>query len=307
VPAKRLATYESPAAIQAQYRAAPGYEWSTYGLYDAPNRPRGAQVSYWVTPSRDTSVKVPDSLTVKIYNDRNELVRNLKWKADTGFNRRWWGMEERGYRSPGTPKPRPGAPEIPGLQAVPGTYKVVLTLGKESDSTMVTLKDDPRLNKSAEVTRTQRALLMDLRRTTDRLTEAMDRLAESEEALGKISGELRGLEGKQYDSLRKATTRMQDSIKVLREFIGGKKTEKQGLSREDDITVLSGIQLAQSYIMSKSLAPGEQERALVANAGKLIDGAVERVNRFYATLWKDYRKQYEATKVNLFKEYEPIK
>jgi photosystem II stability/assembly factor-like uncharacterized protein len=307
VPGKRLAAYESPAGIQAQYRAAPGYEWSTYGLYDAPNRPRGAQVSYWVNPTRDTSVKIPDSLNVRIYNDRNELVRNLKWKADTGFNRRWWGMEERGYRSPGTPKPRPGAAEIPGLQAVPGTYKVVLSLGKESDSTVVTLKDDPRLNKPADVTRAQRALMENLRRTTDRLTEAMDRLAESEEALTKITGELRGLEGKQYDSLRKTTTRMQDSIKVLREFIGGKKVEKQGLSREDEITVLSGIQLAQSYIMSKSLAPGEQERALVANAGKLIDGAVERVNRFYATLWKDYRQQYEATKVNLFKEYEPIK
>jgi photosystem II stability/assembly factor-like uncharacterized protein len=306
-PEKRLAVYNSPDGIQAEYRPAPGYEWSTYGLYDAPNRPRGAQVSYWVAPSRDTAVKVPDSLAVKIYNDRNELVRNLKWKADSGFNRRWWGMEEKGYRAPGSPKPRPGAPETPGLQAGPGTYKVVLTLGKESDSTMVTLKDDPRLNKSAEVRSAQRALMQDLRRTTDRLTEAMDRLAESEEALGKISGELRGLEGKQYDSLRKTTTRMQDSIKVLREFIGGKKNEKQGLFREDDITVLSGIQLAQGYIMSKSLAPGEQERALVANAAKLIDGAVTRVNNFYASLWKGYRQQYEATKVNLFKDYEPIK
>ena len=30
-----------------------------------------------------------------------------RWKADTGINRGWWGMEERGYRSPGSPRPRP--------------------------------------------------------------------------------------------------------------------------------------------------------------------------------------------------------
>ncbi|GAA4342318.1 WD40/YVTN/BNR-like repeat-containing protein [Flaviaesturariibacter amylovorans] len=307
VAPKRLMAYAAPDAIQAQYRLAPGYEWSTYGIYDAPNRPRGAQISYWVTPSRDTAVKVSDSLNVRIYNDRNELVRSLKWKADSGFNRRTWFMEEKGYRSPGSQKPRPNAPEIPGLQAMPGTYKVVLTLGKESDSTMVTLRDDPRLNKPATARASQRRLMEELRKTTDRLTEAMDRLAESEEALGKISSSLRGLEGKETDSLRKATTRMQDSIKVLREYIGGKKNEKQGLSRDNDMTVLAGIQLAQGYIMSKSAAPGEQEHALVANAGKLIDAAVERVNAFYAMHWKTYRKQYEATQVNLFKEYEPIR
>ncbi|RYY41599.1 MAG: hypothetical protein EOO08_00240 [Chitinophagaceae bacterium] len=304
---RRISAYGSPDAIQAQYRAAPGYEWSTYGLYEAPNRPRGAQVSYFVNHIADTAAGKADSVDVRIYNERNELIRSLKWKADSGFNRRWWGIEEKGYRAPGSAKPKAGVPETPGLQALPGTYKVVLKMGKASDSTMVTLREDPRLKKAADVTASQRALLQELRRTTDRLTEAMDRLTESEETLTRISAGLRGLEGKEYDSLRKATTRMQDSIKVLREFIGGKKVEKQGLSREDDITVLSGIQLAQSYIMSKSLAPGPQERALVTNAGKLIDGAVERVNRFYASLWKDYRKQYEATSVNLFKDYEPIK
>jgi photosystem II stability/assembly factor-like uncharacterized protein len=165
-PAKKFMVYTSPDAIQAEYKSAPGYEWSTYGLYEAPNRPRGAQLSYYVTPARDTSTKVADSVTLKIFNDRNELVRNLKWKADTGFNRRWWGMEERGYRTPGSARPQPNDAEIRGLRALPGTYKVVFTLGKDSDSTMVTLKDDPRLNKSPEVLRAQRLLLEEFRRTT---------------------------------------------------------------------------------------------------------------------------------------------
>jgi photosystem II stability/assembly factor-like uncharacterized protein len=306
---KKLTAFASPDAYQATYRAATGYEWSTYGLWDADNRRRGAEVSYYVMPNRaDTSTRMrADSVTVKIYNDKNEVIRNLKWKADTGFNRQWWGMEERGYRSPNAPRPRPGAAETPGLQAFPGTYKVVMTLGKDSDSTMVTLKDDPRLNKSDEAKRAQRAMLERLRKSTDRLIEATDRLTESEEALSKITTELRGLEGKQYDSLRKATTVMQDSIKAIREFINGRTTEKQGLSRPQELTVSSMIGTAQSYITSKSVAPGAQEEALVTNASTLINITVQRANAFYATKWKEYRQHVESTKVNLFKEYEAIK
>lgn len=304
---KKLTAFPAPDAYQATTRAAPGYEWSTYGLWDAENRRRGAPVSYYIAPAKDTAAKGRmDSLTVRIYNDKNEVIRNLKWKADTGMNRQWWGMEERGYRSPNAPKPRPGAPETPGLQVNPGTYKVVLTLGKDSDSTMVTVKDDPRLNKSNEVRMSQRAATDRLRKSTERLIEAIDRLAESEETLGKITSQLRGMEGKPYDSLRKATTAMQDSIKSIREFISGKQSDKQGLSRPQDLTVNNTIGLAQQYIMSKSVTPGPQEEALAQNAATMINAAVQRVNAFYAGKWTAYRQHVESTRVNLFKDYQPI-
>ena len=304
---KKITAFASPDAYQATTRSAPGYEWSTWGLWDAANRPRGAAVSYYIAATKDTAKGAKmDSLQVKIYNDKNENIRNLKWKADTGFNRQWWGMEEKGFRNPGAPKPRPGAPEPGGLQVSPGTYKVVLVMGKESDSTMVTIKDDPRLNKTAEAKAAQRKMLTRLRNSTDKLTAAIDRLSEWEEVLGKQAAQLKGIEGKDADSLRKATTRMQDSIKVLREFISGKTTDRQGLSRPEQVTVLNTIQQAQQYIMGKSIAPGAQEDALVKNAEQLINQTVEKVNDFTEKKWKDYRKLAESTKVSLFKDYGPI-
>ena len=39
-----------------------------------------------------------DSVTVNIYNSSNELVRTLRVKADTGFNRNYWGYEMNGVR-----------------------------------------------------------------------------------------------------------------------------------------------------------------------------------------------------------------
>jgi hypothetical protein len=247
-----------------------------------------------------------DSLLVKIYNDKNELIRSLKWKADTGFNRQWWGMEEKGVRNPGSPRPLPNSPEPGGFQVFPGTYKVVLALGKEMDSTFVTVKDDPRINKSKEVIAAQRTMVEALRKNTAKLTEAVDRLAESEETLSKMQAQFKGIEGKQADSLRKATTAVQDSIKAIRGFISGVPSDKQGITRSSDITVMSTIQIAQTYIVAKSIAPGKQEESLVANANNMINAALQRINRFYVTKWKEYRTLVEGSKISLFKDYEPI-
>lgn len=304
---KKLTVFETPDAYQATFRAAPGYEWSTMGIYDGENRRRGAAISYFINPTKDTGSKARmDSVTVKIYNGKNELIRNLKWKADTGYNRQWWGMEERGVRSPIAPKPRPNSPEPGGLQVLPGTYKVVLALGQASDSTMINIKEDPRIQKSATAIAAQRSMIEQLRKKTERLTEAMDRLADWEEVLGKMQGNLKGLEGKNADSVRKTTTALQDSVKAIRGFIMGTPSDRQGITRSSAITVMNTIQTSQSYIIAKSVAPGLQEEALLAGSEKMINEAVARVNRFYENQWKPYRKLVESTTVPLFKEYQPI-
>jgi photosystem II stability/assembly factor-like uncharacterized protein len=306
-PASRITAFAPPDAYQVSYRAAPGYEWSTWGLYEGENRTRGAAVSYFITPTRDTSTRRgTDSIQVRIYNNRNELVRNLRWKADSGFNRQYWGMEERGVRAPGAPRPRPNAQEPGGFQVLPGNYKVVLSLGQASDSTMITVKDDPRLKKSATVIAAQRSMVERLRKSSAKLTEGMDRLSESEELLTKIQAQLRGVEGKESDSLRKSTTLMQDSIKAIREFINGRTSDRQGLSRPAQVTVMNTMQTAQQYIMGKSVAPGRQEESLVVNAEAMINEAIRRINRFYSARWPQYRQQYEGTRVSLFKDYKPI-
>ena len=134
----------------------------------------------------------------------------------------------------------------------------------------------------------------------------MDRLTESEETMTKIQAQLAGLEGKDIDSLRKNTTAVKDSIKSIREYISGKTSDKQGIVRFDEITVMSTLRTAQQYIFSKSIAPGPQEEALVKNAEQMISEAVQKTNQFFATTWNNYRKQVEGTKIGLFKEYNPI-
>jgi len=350
---KPITVFTATEAIQAQYKAATGYEWSTYGLYDGENRSRGAEVSFYInkpkradsaattqpvlnTPVPQTEVVAAqqgggggrggggrggggfgqggsgggrrgDSVIVRIYNSSNELIRSLRWNVDTGFNRQYWGMEEKGDRQPGSPKPTPGSAEQAGVTALTGTYKLLITYSRVSDSTFVTVKDDPRIGNKNDIKLAQRKMYDRLKKSADKLTAGMDQLTESEELLTKMTAQLRGVEGKDADSLRKTTTKMQDEIKAIREIISGKTSDLQGISRSPfQVTVMTQMQLAQQSIGSKMVQPGQQEETLIGNAEKAVSDAIEKINAFYAGKWKGYRQQVEATKVNLFKDYKPI-
>jgi photosystem II stability/assembly factor-like uncharacterized protein len=349
-----ITVFTAPEAYQAQYKAATGYEWSTYGLYDGENRRRGAEVSFFINkPKSDSARQQPpaaapapiqpapaapqgggggggggrgggfggggfgqggfgggrrgDSVMVRIYNSTNQLIRTLRWGADTGFNRTYWGMEEKGFRQPGSPKPAPGAQEPGGFTVLPGTYKLVITYARTSDSTFITVKDDPRLGNRNDIKLAQRKMYDRLRKSADKLTAGMDQLTESEELLTKMAAQLRGVEGKDADSLRKSTTKMQDEIKNIRELISGKTSTAQGITRSPfEVTVMTQMQAANQSIGSKMVAPGAQPEKLIENAEKAIKDIVEKINTFYSGKWKDYRQQVEGTKVNLFKDYKPI-
>jgi predicted nucleic acid-binding Zn-ribbon protein len=146
-----------------------------------------------------------------------------------------------------------------------------------------------------------------LRKSADKLTTGMDELSESEELLTKMQTQLRGVEGKDADTLRKATTKMQDEIKTIREYISGKTSDRQGLSRSPfEITVLTQLQTAQQSIGSKMVAPGAQTEKLVENAERSVKAALDMINAFYNDTWKKYRQLVESTKLNLFKDYKPI-
>ena len=349
---KPVTVFATPDAYQAQYKAATGYEWSTYGLYEADNRRRGAAVSFFINKPKQDSAKQQvaapaeqaaapamqeatgnrggggrggrggfgqgggkrtDSATVRIYslnsadNSNKELIRTLRWPVDSGFNRMYWGMEEKGFRQPGSPKPQPGAQEPGGQDVLPGTYKLVISYSGNTDSAFITVKDDPRLGNHNDIKLAQRTMYNRLKQSADKLTTAMDQLTESEEVLTKMQAQLKGVEGKEVDSLRKSTTKMQDEIKSIRELINGKTSDKQGISRSPfEITVMTALQTAQQSIGSKMVAPGPQVEILIVNAEKAVKDILEKINNFYSGKWSGYRRQAEGTKVNLFKDYKAV-
>jgi photosystem II stability/assembly factor-like uncharacterized protein len=305
---KAVTVLSVPDAYMAQLKNAPGYS-STAGLWTGEDRGYGAMVSYFINRPADGIPLQPgrkDTVTVRIYNSANQPIRMLRWGSDSGFNRLYWRLDEKSSRNPGSPKPLPNAPEVGGVPVLPGNYKIVIQYGKSSDSAFIVVKDDPRLGNRDDIRIAQRKLADRLRRSTDKLVEAMDRLTEAEETCTKVNGQLRGLEGKDIDSLKKSTTRIQDEIKGLKEKVSGRTETRQGLTRSFDVSVNQQIQQAAQNITRKMQVPGQQEETLVGNAETAVKNALSAINEFFATKWKDYRQQVESTRINLFKDYKPI-
>lgn len=302
LPKRLLTVHEAPTAYKVNYRNEPGYEWSTWGMYEGQNRGRGAQYSFYVNLLADSSKGKKDTATVKIYAADNELIRTIRMKVDTGFNKASWGFEMKGIRQPGSPKPRNNAPEPRGLTVYPGTYKLVMQLGKSTDSTMITVKGDPAVEGRKDVYDAQLRMVQRLNKSTERLTAITDALTDAEEIIKKVEAQLKDVEGKEADSLRKSGKAMTDSIKNIRQFIFGKPQEKQGYGTVPQITPNGKLNDARSEVLGKSKIPNAQEERLATDAEGLVAEAVKRANAFFSGKWKAYQQQAEATPVKLFKE-----
>lgn len=308
---KPLTVFETPTAYQVRFKAATGYDWSTFGLYEGQNRNRGAAYSFFIKPKdkTDTTNKIKmDSATVKIYNSSNELIRTIKIKVDTGFNRNYWSYETKGIRQPGAIKPKANAPEPVNFNmlAYPGTYKLVISLGKTTDSTLLVVNADPNVPNDKNVYDAKMVLLKRLEKSTIKLTEVTDRLAEAEETITKLDAQLKNTEGKEADSLRKVGKAMTDSIKNIRNFIFGKSQEKQGYGTPYQLTVTDRLQAARSEVSGKNKIPDAQEINQIEMAETMVTLAVEKTNIFFTSKWSEYKKLAEGTPMKVFTEYKVV-
>lgn len=312
---KKITAFEAPRAYQANIKNPSGIEYSIWGSYEGENRRTGAAISFFINQTgADTGKnKLADTASVKIYDAGDVLVRTLRTKADSGFNRFYWGMEGKGIRQAGGGRRggrsgnRGGDAEPGGLPVDPGTYKVVVSIGKDlSDSMLVVVNDDPKAPITKEVRSAIRKANARLDKSSLKLVELIDRLTEADDIVKKIEASFKDMDQKQADTLRKTGKAMQDSIKAIREQLSGKPQEKQGYGNVPQVTVNSIVGEARSYVLSKNVAPGTQEERLMVDAENIVAEVLTRANTFFEGKWKQYRVLAESTPVKLFKDFKPI-
>jgi hypothetical protein len=93
---------------------------------------------------------------------------------------------------------------------------------------------------------------------------------------------------------------------LIREAIFGKPQTRQGYGSVPQITVINQLQQASSAITAKNVIPGKQEEMLIERSEGLMQEAIQRINLFFDTKWKAYRKHVEETPVKMFKDYTPL-
>jgi hypothetical protein len=316
-PARRLTVFEPPVAYQANERNAEGYDYSSWGLFEGENRPRGAALSYFIQkaadstkragkPTADSAKKAGDSVYVYIYSEQRRLIRTLRYKADSGLQRVYWGFDMKGVRMPGSVKPKPGEEERRGRAVFPGNFTLLFSYAGETDSVTLVVKPDPVLQPSRTVYDAQTTALERIQKSVARLVAVTDRLTEAEETIARVESAIKHLETPEADTLRKQGKAMTDSIKQLRNFVMGKTQEKQGYGTPYQLTANRKVMEIRRNILGNEKIPDEQEYRQIEAAETLTAAAVEKVNRYFDQRWSRYQQLVESMNFSLFKTMGPI-
>ena len=252
-----------------------------------------------------------DSVLVNIFDSEDKLIRTLKYKVEPGINKISWGLDQKGVRYPSrsvSERGTGGSQQEPGgYIALPGKYKVVITCGDQEDSTWINLSFNPSIDISIADLKASEAIFKELSKRMDVLSQATERLDESKKLSDKILEQTEDINTDDIKELVKLTKSIQDSIRLIKDFVFGKEVEKQGISGRTEITVSSKMREAYNYIRSRLTGPTDTEKKLLSDVDILINQTLAKVNHFYDTIWPDYRKKVENTSLIRFRDYEPLK
>ena len=137
------------------YKRPSATRFAANAIYNGENKPYGLTFTYWVRDGKkmnideEEKIKI-DTAKIEIMNLKNELIRTIRQVPDSGMNRISWELDMKGVRFPNTEKPKKSVPEPPGPKVLPGEYKVRFMYQNTSDSTIVTVREDPRIDISLE-------------------------------------------------------------------------------------------------------------------------------------------------------------
>ncbi len=307
-----------------------GSHFPADAIFSGENKPTGAQIKVLVDkPKEEANTErtgrgsgrsggdgaKADSLKIFVYDDTNSLIQTLESVPVGGLNIVRWNLTFGEMKMP-----RRGGGDEGAMNrymrrsssvktALPGTYKLVAEYKDQKDSTEIKVVMDPRIPKSTDAVKAQNAMVDDLTASLEVLYNGTERLIESTNVAEKIVAQLKGLEGDDIKELQKQVKTIQDSITSIQDMLFGKQDPTvQGItSRDYDQYVNGKVFMAIRQITSRPGMPTVTEERLVDQSKTKIKEGVDAINKFYANVWPGFRSQVEATKVSLFKDYEPLK
>ncbi len=314
VLAQKFKVFEPPEAILVSDMQQPaGNHFPGDATYEGDNKMTGGVLSYYLNGEVSEGKPEYDSVKLLVY-DGDEMIRTLVFRAEPGLNRVAWGLHKRGVRIPNPRAARyagrsisgAGNDEPTGFHVKPGEYKVVMSCGDQTDSTVIRVSADPRKGIDLQALLANEQMYNELGRKAQALSQATSRLQESRNVLARISGQVKGTKDPDLKEVAEKTEAVQDSINIIWEYIHGKEEKQQGISGFDRPTAATKLFEASRYIQSRPSGPTVTEERLMDQAGEMVGKALDMTNAFYREIWPDYRYLIEKTDFKWFKDYEPI-
>ncbi|MBT8324581.1 MAG: hypothetical protein KJO96_04720, partial [Winogradskyella sp.] len=326
VMSSNIKLFEPPTAYQAAYQQPSGSRFGADAMYHGENRDFGAHFTYMFNkkemPKSDQSkskeesedteeteeAKVKwDSLSLQIY-DGERLIRTLNQKApkENGIQKWTWYMDEAGVDRPSRSN-RERRNEPGGVSVKPGKYKAVLSYGDITSETMIEVKSDPRLEVSTKNIDEVYDSLKELEQWQQIAADAVKQLVENKSIAEKFKKDLSTLDKEVYKVQIKASKDVIKSINELLDIYFGKQDDRQGITRNREVTPLQRLGLARNYVSNSQNGLTSTETTLINHAKKALNDVLTKTNTFFNENWSTYQDTMKDLQMNPFKEVKSFK
>lgn len=334
-----LVVFDAPDAYQAETRSYDGYHFPADAIYQGENKFTAATVGVWIgkQPERkrpaDGGEQTADArpggggsfggggfggfgggrggrggayrLKVVVYDMEGNAIRTYSTQADSGMTRIFWDGRYDGVRFPSRQEARPDADLPGGADVLPGTYKMVVSLGDQKDSTMITIHGDPRLQVSMEDRKAKIAAYKEMYKMVEPATEAFNRIREAQKTIKTVNEAMANVDDKTKREMAKMGKTLQDSLTALENLFMDPDDQK-GIVRSSE-NLNSSIFGVSRYLSAGDGAPNQAAQRMMEKAKMDLTDVLNKVNNFFSKDFAEYQQKVEAAKFSLFKAYEPIK
>ncbi len=332
--------YDPPEAYMVSRKNSPGYYSAGSAFYSGENRRSGAMITFSVKEGTSAGSRRParefqmggrsfsggsspqqgarsgnaKRATIQISDEDGTVIRNLTFTPTTGLNRVYWSMNKKGYRYPGAGgRSRFGGYRMSGSgsgeerggggYALPGTYKLKISYKGHSDSTFLNIHSDPRMNISTVVIKQNQAFVEPVMKKVELLADAFDRITESKKTIESVKAMMPKNQDENTKTLREATKKIEQAMKEMTKNLIQEESGQQIQRNPDMITrKLYGLRSALMAIEPLN----DTEKLAIKQVDEELDETLEKVNKFYAEDWLEFRKAVEDANLSPFKDYKPI-
>ncbi|HEV8382314.1 MAG TPA: glycosyl hydrolase [Gemmatimonadales bacterium] len=244
------------------------------------NPPGGAVVFFYVKTAPDSTTDV----RLDFLDGRDSLVRRFtpkpksptdSLKVRAGMNRFVWNLRY------------PDASRFQGMiywaggtagpVAVPGAYKVRLTVGDWSQTREFTLRPDPRVKTTPEEYQRQFALLMRIRDRVSAANDAVRRIREVREQLDGAATRARGLPGDAGKRIAQQADSIKTRLAAVEEAIYQVKNRSSQDPLNYPIRLNNKIAALAGVVASADAAPTAQSEQVFEDLAAALQGQLDRL------------------------------
>lgn len=332
---KKLKVYTPPTAYVARNQQPTGSRFGGDALFNADNRPGGAMITYSINkPEKKKEEKAEpakgkkkkkakeepaqeekkeekkvkyDSVKMEVLKG-DDVIRTLKWKApkENGMHRTQWFMGEKGVNGMRRGNRR-GNNEPRGTTVLPGTYKLRFTFGDQKDSTNIEVKYDPRIELSDAAIQARYNAMKALETKADLGYQAVERLKEGIKVAGRFQKDLKEKDKEGFKDQIKLCKDAIDTLNSMLDVFVGEEDERQGITRQQSLSINNHYFGARRYVSNALHAPGDTENKLIRKFEDELKKALDSVNGYFREEWPKFREAVEDLDTSPFKDYEEIK